>query len=146
MRPAKTQISLCIRPVWSESSFSAWRNFAPLTFRQNPPSEDFDQTARMCRLIWFVAGRSCPKVRFLMVGQRLSYRKQHYEAQVAHRNSKNRRRILNALGKHAYSNIYRKFYPYKTENFQIKKLGYFSHFSSKHRLWEPVRTALARRF
>ena len=25
VRPAKTQISLCIRPVWSESSLSAWR-------------------------------------------------------------------------------------------------------------------------
>ena len=26
LRPAKTQISLGIRPVWSESSLSAWRN------------------------------------------------------------------------------------------------------------------------
>ena len=26
VRPAKTQISLDIRPVWSESSLSAWRN------------------------------------------------------------------------------------------------------------------------
>ena len=26
VRPAKTQISLGIRPVWSESSLSAWRN------------------------------------------------------------------------------------------------------------------------
>ena len=24
VRPAKTQISLCIRPIWSESSLSAW--------------------------------------------------------------------------------------------------------------------------
>ena len=28
VRPAKTQISLGIRPVWSESSLSAWRNIA----------------------------------------------------------------------------------------------------------------------
>ena len=31
VRPAKTQISLGIRPVWSESSLSAWRNIGPLT-------------------------------------------------------------------------------------------------------------------
>ena len=30
MRPAKTQISLGIRPVWSESSLSAWRKPGPL--------------------------------------------------------------------------------------------------------------------
>ena len=30
MRPTKTQISLRIRAVWSESSLSAWRNFASL--------------------------------------------------------------------------------------------------------------------
>ena len=29
-RPAKTQISLGIRPVWSESSLSAWRNIESL--------------------------------------------------------------------------------------------------------------------
>ena len=31
VRPAKTQISLGIRPLWSESSLSAWRNIGPLT-------------------------------------------------------------------------------------------------------------------
>ena len=30
VRQAKTQISLGIRPVWSESSLSAWRNLGPL--------------------------------------------------------------------------------------------------------------------
>ena len=30
VRPAKNQISLGIRPVWSESSLSAWRNLGPL--------------------------------------------------------------------------------------------------------------------
>ena len=30
VRPAKTQISLVIRPVWSESSLSAWRKFGSL--------------------------------------------------------------------------------------------------------------------
>ena len=36
--------------------------------------------------------------------------------------------------------------PPKTENFQIKKLWYFSYFCSKHRLWVLVRTASVRRF
>ena len=31
VRPAKTLISLGIRPVWSESLLSAWRNIGPLT-------------------------------------------------------------------------------------------------------------------
>ena len=31
VRPAKTQISLGIRPVWSESSLFTWRNTGPLT-------------------------------------------------------------------------------------------------------------------
>ena len=31
VRPAKTQISLGIRPVWSESSLSAWRNLECLS-------------------------------------------------------------------------------------------------------------------
>ena len=30
VRPAKTQISLGIHPVWSESSLAAWRNFGSL--------------------------------------------------------------------------------------------------------------------
>ena len=30
VRPAKTPISLCIRPVWSESSLSAWRKLGSL--------------------------------------------------------------------------------------------------------------------
>ena len=30
VRPEKTQISLGIRPVWSESSLSAWRMLGPL--------------------------------------------------------------------------------------------------------------------
>ena len=43
-RRTKTQISLRIRADWSESSLSAWRNFASLAI-QNAPSEDSDQSA-----------------------------------------------------------------------------------------------------
>ena len=50
VRPAKTQISLGIRPVWSESSLCAqWVAKDPRFFHAD--SEDSDQTGRMPRLI-----------------------------------------------------------------------------------------------
>ena len=49
VRPAKTQISLGIFPVWSESSLSAWRKHRPLATHW-AHSEDSDQIGRM--LIW----------------------------------------------------------------------------------------------
>ena len=64
VRPTSTQISLRMRAVWSESSLSAWRNFASLAI-QNASSDDSDQTARMRSLICIFAGRICPKVSFL---------------------------------------------------------------------------------
>ena len=51
VRPAKTQISLGIRPVSSESSLSAWRNLGSLVINW-AHSDDSDQTGRMPRLIW----------------------------------------------------------------------------------------------
>ena len=57
VRPAKTQISLGIRPVWSESSLCAqWVAKGPSFLRAD--SEDSDQTGRMPRLIWVFAGRT----------------------------------------------------------------------------------------
>ena len=53
--PAKTQISLGIRPVWSESSLSAWRKLGSIATHE-AHSEDSDQTGRMPRLIWVFAG------------------------------------------------------------------------------------------
>ena len=55
VRPAKTQISLGIRPVRSESSLSAWRNLGSLATRW-AHSEDSDQTGWMPGLIWVFAG------------------------------------------------------------------------------------------
>ena len=52
---AKTQISLGICPVWSESSLSAWRKLGPLATHW-AHSEDSDQTGWMPRLIWVFAG------------------------------------------------------------------------------------------
>ena len=57
VRPAKTQISLGIRPVWSESSLCAqWVAKDPRFLHAD--SEDSDQTGWMPRLIWVFAGRT----------------------------------------------------------------------------------------
>ena len=63
--PAKTQISLGIRPVWLESSLSAWRKLGSLATHW-AHSEDSDQTGRMPRLIWVFAGRTYHFVGFVM--------------------------------------------------------------------------------
>ena len=55
VRPAKAQISLGIRPVWSESSLSAWRKLGSLATHW-VHSEDSEQTGRMPRLIGVFAG------------------------------------------------------------------------------------------
>ena len=65
VRPANTQISLGIRPVWSESSLCAWRNLEFLATHW-AHSEDSDQAGRMPRLIWVFAGRTCHFVGFVM--------------------------------------------------------------------------------
>ena len=57
VRPAKTQIILGIRPVWSESSLCAqWVAKDPSFLHAD--SEDSDQTGRMPRLIWVFGGRT----------------------------------------------------------------------------------------
>ena len=57
VRPAKTQISLGIHPVWSEFSLSAWGKLGSLATHW-AHSEDADQTVRFPRLIWVFAGRT----------------------------------------------------------------------------------------
>ena len=64
VRPAKTQISLGIRPVWSESLLSACRKLGSLATHWTH-SEDSDQTGWMSRLIWVFAGRTCHFVAFI---------------------------------------------------------------------------------
>ena len=57
VRPVKTQISLGIRPVWSESSLcTQWVAKDPSFLHAD--SKDSDQTGRMPRLIWVFAGRT----------------------------------------------------------------------------------------
>ena len=71
VRPAKTQISLGIRPVWSEYSLPAWRKLSSLATHW-AHSEDSDQTGRMLRLIWVFAGRT---VILLVLSRGGSFRK-----------------------------------------------------------------------
>ena len=65
VRPAKTQISLGICPVWSESSLSAWRNIGS-SVNHRAHCEDSDQTGRMPRLIWVFTWRTDHFVGFVM--------------------------------------------------------------------------------
>ena len=65
VRPAKTQISLGIGPVWSESSLCTLRVANDPRFL-HADNEDSDQTARMPRLIWVFAGCTCHFVGFVM--------------------------------------------------------------------------------
>ena len=55
VRPAKTQIGLGIRPVWSESALSACRKLGSLATHW-AHSEGSDQTGWMPRLCWVFAG------------------------------------------------------------------------------------------
>ena len=68
MRPAKTQISLGICSVWSESSLATWRNLGSLaTYWAHRKDSDQTvrkprliwETGRMPRLIWVFSGRTC---------------------------------------------------------------------------------------
>ena len=65
VRPAKTQISLGIHPVWSESLLCAQWVAKDPSFLQ-ADSEDSDQTGRMLRLIWVFAGHTDHFVGFVM--------------------------------------------------------------------------------
>ena len=57
VRPAKIQISLGIFPVYSESSLSAWRKLGSLVTHW-VDNEDSDQTGRMPKMIWVLAGHT----------------------------------------------------------------------------------------
>ena len=52
VRPAKTQNSLGIRPVWSESSLSAWRKLGSLVVTHWAHSEDWADAQADQSLCW----------------------------------------------------------------------------------------------
>ena len=65
VHPAKTQISLGICPVWSESLLSAWRKLGSLATHW-VHNKDSDQTGQMPRLIWVFTWCTCRFVGFVM--------------------------------------------------------------------------------
>ena len=72
VRPAKTQISLGIHPVWSESSLCAqWVVKGPRFLHAD--SGESAQTGRMPRLIWVFAGRTAILLVLSCRGSNLEY-------------------------------------------------------------------------
>ena len=65
VRPAKTQVSLGIHPVWSEFSLCSQWVAKDLKFL-HVDSEDSDQTGRIPRLVWVFAGCTGNTVGFVM--------------------------------------------------------------------------------
>ena len=63
LRPAKIQIRLRIRAVWSKSSLGAFRETKDAKFL-HADNKNSDQRAQMRRLIWVFVGRMCQKMRF----------------------------------------------------------------------------------
>ena len=72
VHPGKTQISLGICPVWSESSLSAWKNMGSLATHW-VHSEDCDRTGWMPRLIWVFAECTGHIVRFVRLRLKYDY-------------------------------------------------------------------------
>ena len=70
--PAKIQIRLRIRAVWSESSLCAFWIAKDAKFL-HADNEDYKQFAQMRRLLWVFNRRTCKKVRILTL--RLKYEK-----------------------------------------------------------------------
>ena len=83
--PAKTLISLGIRPVWSESSLCAqWVAKSPGFLHAD--SEDSYQTGRMPRLIWGFAGRTlcwfCHEVAHFLAARKRNWNNTDLNASV----------------------------------------------------------------
>ena len=138
MYPSKTQISQRIRAVRTGFSLSALRNFHRWV-SINAPNEASDQTARMRRPIWIVAGYvfwRCGSNMFtsLMIATPHPYT--HFMHLIGWRTNITK----TCRFKHNENCTIKKW------KFSDKKSWYFSHFCSKHRLWLLVRTASMRRF
>ena len=102
VRPMKTQISVRIRAVWSESSLSTWWNFAAMAI-QNAQNENSERSH--IQWIWL-----CPEF--------MTSRSEYVFAQNFH-------------SAKSYINVLQKISPPKTENFQIKTSEIFFIFLLK---------------
>ena len=65
--PKRRLKSVCASAQCNQSLRWSNKETASLAI-QNAPSKESDQIVRTCRLIWIFAGRTCPKVHFLMYG------------------------------------------------------------------------------
>ena len=74
-----------VRPVWSESSLSAWRKFGSLATHWTH-SEDSDQTGRMPRVIWVFAGRTVISLVLSWGGSFVEAETQHMQQSCLHAN------------------------------------------------------------
>ena len=95
VRPVKTQISLGIHHVWSESSLSAWRKPGSLAIHL-AHSEDSDQSGGMPRLIWVFAGRTVIFCWFCHEAAQMRFSRQKYCLHIT---------CLSTRGLKDYSNI-----------------------------------------
>ena len=77
VHPAKIQISLRIRAVWSESSLGTFW-IAKVAKFLHADNEDADQTVRMCRLIWVVVEQTYQKVPFFFNAEAHSHAAAHF--------------------------------------------------------------------
>ena len=71
VRPAKIQINLRIRTVWSESSLATF--LIAKDANRHVDHEDSYQTAQMSRLIWLFVGRIHQKVRFHVANEKFLF-------------------------------------------------------------------------
>ena len=109
VRPAKTQISLGIHPVWSESSLCAQWVAKDLSFL-HADSKDSDQTGRMSRLIWVFAGRICHFACF--VTMRLIWNLKHIKLSIPVH-------MIVGLNLLSYFHL-----PYRIKKFRFSRLKY----------------------
>ena len=114
VRQAKTQISLGIRPVWSESSLSPWRKLGSLATHW-AHSEDSYQTGPMPRLIWVFAGRTVILLVLSWCGSNIGTIKSFYHSvyclqriwKTANASGEEKVWITKARWFHAYAMLYK---------------------------------------
>ena len=127
VRPAETQISLGIRPVWSESSLSAWRKLGPLATHW-AHSEDSDQTGRMPSLIRVFAGRTTTLLVLSRGGSFNVYKTALDWPDVLWYNEKKKKKKTVKNAKNVTINIFRSFNSFRWSCWR-KMWKCFQHFS-----------------
>ena len=76
--------SACTSVQSDQSLLPMWRNIASLAI-QNAPSEDSDQTAQMCRLLWILVGHTLHKVCLVTLWLNLFWYINHFPGSHSYR-------------------------------------------------------------